>query len=446
MSAGAETEQASGAAAVRPDTAGAAADERDQYIPVRKRDLIETLVESGGLDPQQVSEFRTLCHMLASMFHYEYFEHLENLKDDYYYFSPDLKYQPNIGSDQRGETYRRLVRNFEDVLTKANFAEVKQDEIEDTKEQQSVVRVPVKYDLEDYQDVRLFRRGRTTEMVTIKRFFGLWSKQVEVDFFDNVILFAAIKPADQLRKRAWYERKPSRALRPGSVLIKYFHNIAVADLNMLFPNARVALSLIDKLMLGVPAVFGGIPLLINLIPALSVILLVIGFYLGFTGTVEDDQVKQALAALSGVAAVGGFIMRQWMKFERQSLKYQKAVTDNVYYRNVNNNAGIFDYIIGAAEAQETKEAFLAFYFLLTAPAPLTETELDHQVEHWLHQKFNTDLDFEVHDGLAKLERLGLLTRDAEGRLAVTPIGEALRRLDALWDRIFEFDRAAAPAA
>ncbi len=116
-------------------------------------------------------------------------------------------------------------------------------------------------------------------------------------------------------------------------------------------------------------------------------------------------------------ALGGFVMRQWVKYQRQSLKYQIELNDNVYYRNINNNAGIFDYIIGAAEEQECKEAFLAYYFLHTAPAPPTADELDGRIEAWLRDTFGVDLDFEVDDALAKLERLGLLSAMASGSLS-----------------------------
>ena len=71
-----------------------------------------------------------------------------------------------------------------------------------------------------------------------------------------------------------------------------------------------------------------------------------------------------------------------MKFQRQTLIYQRILSDNVYFRNVNNNAGIFDYIIGEAEEQECKEAFLAYYFLLAHGAP-TEDALDRRIEEWL---------------------------------------------------------------
>ena len=113
---------------------------------------------------------------------------------------------------------------------------------------------------------------------------------------------------------------------------------------------------------------------------MTVLFVVAGFYLGISAAVEDNQMKTAFAALTGLFALGGFMLRQWLRYQRQSLKYQKELTDNIYFRNVNNNAGIFDYIIGAAEEQECKEAFLAYYFLRTAATPPTQDELDARIE------------------------------------------------------------------
>jgi hypothetical protein len=233
-----------------------------------------------------------------------------------------------------------------------------------------------------------------------------------------------------------------RRIRPGSVLIKYFRNIASSDLNALFPNVQVVMSTFDKLFLGVPALAGGIPILFNLASTVTVLFLVIGFYLGVSASIEDDQLKGAFAAMSGLVALGGFIMRQWMKYQRQSLMYQKQLTDNIYFRNVNNNAGIFDYIIGAAEEQECKEAFLAYYFL--QQGALTQPELDRRIETWLKEAFDLDTDFEVDDALAKLDRLGLLRRDGE-RITVPPPEDALARLDHVWDNYFQYNKATGEA-
>jgi len=187
----------------------------------------------------------------------------------------------------------------------------------------------------------------------------------------------------------------------------------------------------------VPALAGGIPLIANLLPTLTVLFLVAGFYLGLTSPVAHEQVVKAFAALSGLAALGALIMRQRLKYERLSLKYQKQVSDHVYFRNISNNAGIFDYIVGAAEEQECKEAFLAYYFLLVASRPPDQETLDARIEEWLATTFGVDIDFEVDDALAKLQRLELLRREGEG-LSALPLDEALVVLDRIWDQFFLF--------
>src|SRR5262249_60731137 len=110
-----------------------------------------------------------------------------------------------------------------------------------------------------------------------------------------------------------------------------------------------------------------------------------------------------------------------------SLRYQKELSDNVYFHNVSNNAGIFDYMVGAAEDQECKEAFLAYCFLWAAKTPPTQAELDRRIETWLRDSFGSALAFDVGAALAKLDRFGLLARDG-GRLAGPTPGEALPRL------------------
>ena len=126
-------------------------------------------------------------------------------------------------------------------------------------------------------------------------------------------------------------------------------------------------------------------------------------------------------------------MRQWLRYQRQSLKYQKELTDNVYYRNINNNAGIFDYVIASAEDQECKEAFLAYYFLATGAA--TQDELERRIESWLRESFAVDVDFNIGEALAKLQRFGLIEHSGE-RFAVPSPDETLGRLLRVWRDFF----------
>lgn len=412
--------------------AGRSPGRRDEFIPVRKGDIVAAL--SATLpDDRARADFEKLCRMLGAIYHYTYFDQLERLRTDYYYFNPELNPHARCDPRELERSYAGLGEALREVLAAANFTEVPQDEIERAHRERAEMRVSLMTPSEDFREVRFFRRGHHVKEIEISEWFGLRRRRIEADIYNDIVLFVAMKPQDETSdKRRNLHR---RTIRPGSILIKYFRNIASADLNALYPNVRVVMSNLDKLMLGVPAIAGGIPILLNLVPVLGVLFVVAGFYLGITGTVQDDDVKKALAALSGLVALGAFLFRQWMKYQHQSLKYQKVLTDNVYFRNINNNAGIFDYLIGAAEEQECKEAFLAYHFLHTARTPATQSALDRDIEQWLQDKFGVQVNFEVADALRKLERLGLLRRDGEN-LSVPPLPEALAALDRVWDGFF----------
>jgi hypothetical protein len=298
-----------------------------------------------------------------------------------------------------------------------------------------MVHVKIHAPADDFREIRFFRRGKHREIFDVPIWFGFRKRPTEIEVYDDVVMFVATRFAEPGHAEP-RKRRPARSkVRSGAVLIKYFKHIASADLNALFPNVRILMSLKDKLMLGVPALVGFIPIVLKLASTLTVLFLVAGFYLGVSGAIKDDEVAGAFAALSGLVALGAFFLQQWIKFQRQTLIHQKNLTDNVYFRNINNNAGIFDYIIGAAEEQECKEAFLAYYVLQNTPSPPTKTELDRCIEAWLKENFGVALDFEVGDALHKLERLGLLQRTG-GRLTVLPLGDALARLDQVWDGYF----------
>ncbi len=407
--------------------------ERDHFIPARKIDVLNAVIADGALGSEPEREqFRQLCKLLGAIYHYQYFDQLERLRNDYFYFSPDTDGHARFDSATVERAYGDLIEALTKVLHGANFIEVQHEEIERAHREHGIVRVNIRAPLEDYREVRFFRRGHHNETVEVAKWFGFGKRSVEFGVYDDIVLLVTMKTADTGKKRG---RKPK--VRPGAVLLKYFRDIASADLNALFPDVKVVMGFRDRLMLGVPALIGGVPILLKLASTLTVLFLVASFYLGLSNAVRDEEMAGALAAVSGLVALGGFMVTQWVRFQRQSLLHQKILSDNVYYRNVNNNAGIFDYIIGEAEEQECKEAFLAYYFLLKDGAP-TEDALDQRIEVWLKKTFGADVDFECDDALAKLERLGLLKRDGD-KLSVQPLGEALIRLDRIWDNFFPFD-------
>jgi hypothetical protein len=407
-------------------------DARDHFIPARKSDILHALLGDNSLgDKSQQERFAHVCRLIAAIYHYEYFDQLERMRDDYFYFDPEHDGRARFDRRAIDKAYRDLTDRLDAVLSGANFIGVPHEEIERAHREHALVPVNIEAAIEHYRDIRFFRRGQHREALEVSEWFGWRKRRFETDVYDDVILMVTTKNDGGGRKK-----RKSR-VRPGAMMLKYFHNIPIADLNALFPDVRVVMRFRDQLMIGVPALLGGVPILLKLASTITVLFVVAGFYLGFTSAVQDEEMGAALAALSGIVALGGFIVTQWVKFQRQTLIYQKVLSDNIYYRNINNNAGIFDYLIGAAEEQDCKEAFLAYYFLLTENDASTEDALDRRIEGWLRQTFGIAVDFECSDAIAKLDRLGLLRREGE-RLTALPPDQALARLNQVWDEAFRY--------
>ena len=382
------------------------AEPRERFIPVRKGDIVAALLAEPRLATAEVrDEFGQFCKLVGSVLHYEHFEELERLKEAYHHFNPHHSGQADAATEA---AYAELVDTLRRVLTRANFIEVTADELARAAEERALFEVEVRAATDDYRDVTFFRRGRHRERVERREWMGLRARHFDVDVYDDVVMVATLRPEGPVAGTRLRRFRPRRRHRPGSMLIKCFRDIPGADLNTLLPDVRVIMGQRDKWMIGLPALVGGIPLLLKLGPTLAVLAILIGVRLGASGEAGSDGMEQALIVTSGLLALGGFMMHQWVKYQHQALRHQIEINGNLYFRNVSNNAGMFDAIIGAAEEQEFKEAALAYFFLLGEP--VGREELDRKIEAWLAAQFGVAVDFELEDGLAKLERLGLAGR------------------------------------
>jgi hypothetical protein len=394
------------------------------------------LVKQGDFaDTADRELFRRFARTLRTICHYEYSETLDRLRDDYYYFSPEVA---GLASSDRAKSdcaYDDLIRSLDKVLKDANFEELPHEDVV-LAHRKRTVPVEVKAEHDDFREVRFYKRGRHIEQFEVSEWFGLRRREVKIEVFDDIVLLVAMKTQAEIGSRRELRILKRRKIVPGSVLLKYFRNIACGDLYALFPNARVVMSNFDKAFLGVPAIAGGIPILLKLYATISVLFVVIGIYFGRSGSAANADMKTALAALMGVVALGGFAVRQWLKYRHQVLKYHMELTENIYFRNVNNNAGIFDYLIATAEDQETKEAVLAYHFIGKAkPAP-TAPEIAARIEKWLTKNFGVTLDFKIANALETLNRFGLVRREGE-RLFVPSLEIAIDQLHLVWNNFFK---------
>ena len=218
--------------------------------------------------------------------------------------------------------------------------------------------------------------------------------------------------------------------------MRLFRNVPRADLEMLFPNTQVRMRLIDKLLIGVPAVVsGGIVLTTKLGASLLVLGSLFGYWLGVHDQPAELDQARVVVLLTGAAALVGYLWKQFSNFKNRKIRFMQALTQNLYFKNLDNNAGVFHRLTNDAEDEEAKEALLAYYFLLASPDALERAELDRQIEQWFHRQWNCELDFEIDDALQKLLSLGLVEA-LEGKLQAVEIEHGIRLLDQRWDNYF----------
>ncbi|WP_316239237.1 TMEM143 family protein [Bradyrhizobium sp. SZCCHNR1015] len=405
---------------------------RDRFIPIRKSEVLDAVISHGGLDDTQSADLRRLAQMLGAILHHEYFDELDRLRDAYFDFDPEVPVGRHRSPEELDAAYRSLADEVVQVLGEANFIEISNAEIERAFAEHALVRVKLKASISDYRAVRMFRRGQHQETIEVPMLYGLRRRKHEIEVYDDIILMVATRPDEPTRTKrktaAWRGRNK---IRGGAVLFKYFRHIARFDLEALLPNVRVVMGLREQLTLGVPALVGGVPILLKLASTLTVLFIVAGFYLGLSGTVHDNDTEQALAALSGLFALGAFILRQWGNFHRRSLIHQKQVTDNIYFRNVNNNSGIFNYLIGEAEDQDWKEAVLGYGGLLLASVPLSRAALGSHVEELLQQMFGLGRAFNIDEALIRLREFGLIS-GGDDALSALPLPDAIVQLERVW--------------
>lgn len=103
------------------------------------------------------------------------------------------------------------------------------------------------------------------------------------------------------------------------------------------------------------------------------------------------------------------------------------LTENLYFRNLDTNEGVFTRVVDEAGDEECKEALLGYVFARRAGDWVTAEQLDATIERYLSEKFGMDVNFEIGDALAKIEALGLLEREGD-RLRARPAKQATQRL------------------
>ncbi|MGJ8694539.1 MAG: TMEM143 family protein [Thalassotalea sp.] len=408
----------------------------ERFIPFRKQDIIQMCSRELSNDNSSLA-FKQFCQLLASVIHFDYHEHLELLKDNYAPFDPnsDTLQLTNYSAEQREQCQQTFAENFAKTLNAANFEKITDQDLQEALTEESLFKVRLEVEFNDFEQVVFYRRGESQLSETITSFFGLRKQTINFTNYDRVAVYITFKD------KAYFEQQNKQPLdfEPSSTIIKLFQNVPKADLEMLFPNSEVRMRPIDKAIIGASAAVGGAVVLVTKLGA-SILLLaaLVAFWLGFRAESVEMTQQHFISFGLGMGIFGAFIFKEWSKFKNRKIKFMKALSDNLYFKNLDNNAGVFHTLIDAAEEEDFKEALLAYTFLLNSPSGLSALALDQKIETWFQANYHCRLDFEISDALAKLERMQLVTIKQEVYQALS-LTQAKQCLDKYWDELFVYN-------
>jgi len=377
-----------------------------RFIPFRRSDVVALCRAGLAQDEDRVRQFDAARKKIEHHFQGDFHQIKQQLKDAYAPLDPDAdtRMLEGLRTEERPAS---LVETLAGVLERANYEKVTDKALQRALNSSSLFQVRLFVDLNDFEEVLLYTRGASKRQETLRELFGLWRRKVRFTNYDRVLLYIRLK-ADVDSESTLGD------CQPGSTILRLFQNVPEADLEMLFPNIRIGMRLLDKLIIGIPAlVSGGLVMTTKMGATVLLLGSLLGFWLG-TSSEPVELDKAALIALgASIAALAGYLWKQYSNFRNRKLKYTQALTENLYFKLLDNNAGAIYRILDDAEESECKESLLAYYFLLVSDRPVTATELDAAVENWMAEQLNCKLDFEIDDALAKLFKLELATNDGE---------------------------------
>lgn len=438
---------------------------REAFIPYSRQDIIELCLADNKIAIAQHQEFRDFCNILAAYYHFKLHRSLEKLKSNFVPFNPDSDNYQLINQLENSSSIKQqedeLIDTFTAILKQANYYPVSQLTLQKALEEGSLFDLKTEVDFTDFEQMICYCRGDESEKVSSKTWL-LKKVEKEIDIYQRVVLLIKFKEEQHFQDKPI--EKSELNFKPGKTYIYLYKNLSKLDIEFIFPNVQMSMTWKDRLLFGVPAIGAAIPLILKIIPQL---ILISGVFIYLTLghqpidelQVKDEDIKNVapliIAIMSLIITLGGFAFKQYTSYKNKQIRFQKSITETLFYRNMANNSGVFQYLIDAAEEEECKEIILVYYHLLTSPEPLTASQLDSCIESWLDEQFNTKIDFDIAKPLQNLaeikaeikeledstyatKKVSILKQDKNQLYQVSSLSEAKTAMDYIWDNLFQY--------
>ena len=356
--------------------------------------------------------------MFEVIWHHDMHHNLEDLKNRYDSMNPDSFEDINYNKTNLSSFLEKL----DEVMMDGNWLTITDKEIDEALEGEDILPISLDVRFDEFSNMKLYRLGDSYQETEVKSMFGLKKEIKNVRIFSNVLTVLEFKDekwfmAERKRKK-YYLGQEGQGLH-----IRLFKDVPHLDMEVIFPNTSPSMRTLEKIKIGAPLVGGIVSLSMKYGPMLF-------------GSASGDTSLSLLGGL--LTALGTYVLKTYTSYQKTREKFRSAVAKDMYFKGIANNQSVLTYMIDMAEEQEVKEAICAYMFIQESDVSMNEEELDEAIEEWLLSTFGHDIDFEVDDALAKLEKMNLLSVADDGKLSVISVEQALVTLDDYWDNLYDF--------
>ena len=131
----------------------------ERFIPFRRTSIVTMCADE--VPDEERESFLAFTELLASLMHQEFRTRLEALKDTYHPFNPDTDTRTisELGPAERQAAGERLVDELTALAEDANFERISRDDLARAFDEESLMKVRLEADFDDFEHVVFYRRG-----------------------------------------------------------------------------------------------------------------------------------------------------------------------------------------------------------------------------------------------------------------------------------------------
>ena len=185
---------------------------REHYIPFDKEFLLEQQLAEYTGDKKKIEDFKKLFDIIEHYFHYEAFNLIRNLKQNYALFDPDINLKERaafIGKSDFSLFKETLLK----VLDLSNYSRVDQETLDKAFKDSDLIGLKLAIDLDAYKDYEIYVRGQHTTTEKVSKFF-FWKKEIEIEYYDRVMIYLNYHDTNYYKEKKvdWTKCRLSRDL------------------------------------------------------------------------------------------------------------------------------------------------------------------------------------------------------------------------------------------